>query len=190
LQGATGQNGVIGASGATGPTGATGLTGATGAGSTVSVLDEGVTITSNVTSLNFVGSGVTASNTANAVTVTISSGGTPGGSNTQVQFNDSGSFAGNANFTFDKTSSNLTVNGNVIANSFVSNASGTPTLSSNTDIRLTATGTVIVTQTPFRVASYTTTQRNGLTATNGDLIYNSTTNKFQGYAGGTWVDLH
>lgn len=25
---------------------------------------------------------------------------------------------------------------------------------------------------------------------NGYVIYNSTTNKFQGYAGGSWVDLH
>ena len=30
----------------------------------------------------------------------------------------------------------------------------------------------------------------GLTAGNGDLVYNSTTNKFQGYANGAWVDLH
>jgi hypothetical protein len=36
----------------------------------------------------------------------------------------------------------------------------------------------------------TTTERNGLTASNGFLIYNSTDNKFQGYAGGSWVDLH
>lgn len=36
----------------------------------------------------------------------------------------------------------------------------------------------------------TTTARNALTAENGMIIYNSTTNKFQGYAGGTWVDLH
>ena len=36
----------------------------------------------------------------------------------------------------------------------------------------------------------TTTQRNALTATNGLMIYNTTDNKFQGYAGGAWVDLH
>jgi hypothetical protein len=34
---------------------------------------------------------------------TVSGGGTPGGSNTQVQYNSSGSFAGSANFTFDGT---------------------------------------------------------------------------------------
>lgn len=35
--------------------------------------------------------------------------GTPGGANTQVQFNDSGAFGGNAFFTFDKTTSTLRI---------------------------------------------------------------------------------
>ena len=41
------------------------------------------------------------------------------------------------------------------------------------------------------IGSLTTTQRNALVnAQNGDLFYNQTTHKFQGYANGTWVDLH
>ena len=36
----------------------------------------------------------------------------------------------------------------------------------------------------------TTTARNLLTATNGMIIYNNTTNKFQGYVSGAWTDLH
>ena len=43
---------------------------------------------------------------------------------------------------------------------------------------------------PVRFASYTTTDRNNLTPNNGDVIYNSTDDKFQGYAGGAWVNLH
>jgi hypothetical protein len=38
----------------------------------------------------------------------------PGGSNTQVQFNDSGSFGGDSNFTWDKSSDKLTISVNHI----------------------------------------------------------------------------
>lgn len=38
--------------------------------------------------------------------------------------------------------------------------------------------------------SFTTTERDALTPSNGTVIYNSTTDKFQGYAGGAWIDLH
>ena len=43
--------------------------------------------------------------------------GTPGGSNTQVQFNDNGSFGGNSAFTFDKTTGNVVMTGNLITGS-------------------------------------------------------------------------
>lgn len=36
----------------------------------------------------------------------------------------------------------------------------------------------------------TTTQRDAMTAINGMIIYNTSTDKFQGYAAGSWVDLH
>jgi hypothetical protein len=73
-------------------------------------------------------------------------------------------------------------------------ASGTPTINSNTSIYLTANntsnGVVRVTNTPFQLCNFTSTQRDTLSAQNGYLIYNSTTNKIQGYANGSWVDLH
>lgn len=43
---------------------------------------------------------------------------------------------------------------------------------------------------PVTLPTYTTTQRDALTPSNGMLIYNSTTGKIQGRAGGAWVDLH
>jgi len=44
---------------------------------------------------------------------------------------------------------------------------------------------------PVLFPTYTTTQRNALSSiTNGMVIYNSTVDKFQGRAGGAWVDLH
>lgn len=42
----------------------------------------------------------------------------------------------------------------------------------------------------IRLRSISTTERNALSAQNGMIIYNTTLNKFQGYANGTWVDLH
>jgi hypothetical protein len=41
----------------------------------------------------------------------ISAGGTPGGSDTQVQFNDGGAFGGDSGFTFNKTSKAVTLGG-------------------------------------------------------------------------------
>jgi hypothetical protein len=43
---------------------------------------------------------------------------------------------------------------------------------------------------PLQLASYTTTERDALSVSNGTTIYNETTDKFQGYAGGSWVDLN
>ena len=45
--------------------------------------------------------------------VPFGGGGTPGGSNTQVQFNDDGSFGGNVNFVFFKDSGGLQAAGNI-----------------------------------------------------------------------------
>lgn len=39
--------------------------------------------------------------------------GTPGGANTQIQYNDSGSFGGNAGFTFNEVTGNVAIPGNV-----------------------------------------------------------------------------
>ena len=50
----------------------------------------------------------------------------PGGSNTQVQFNDADSFGGSANYVFNKTTNNLTVTGNIIdsGGAFYGNGAG------------------------------------------------------------------
>lgn len=41
----------------------------------------------------------------------------------------------------------------------------------------------------FSVPTLTTTERDALTAANGMLIYNTSTNKFQGYENGSWSNL-
>lgn len=84
----------------------------------------------------------------------------------------------------------LTVRNDVVLEgSLVTQGSGTPELLSDNEILLTATTRVEVTQTPFRFASLTTAQRDALLASNGDVIYNSTDNKFQGYENGSWANL-
>jgi hypothetical protein len=68
----------------------------------VTFQDEGVGLgtAGTVDTVDFVGAGVSVARVGNKVTVTIGGGGgggSPGGSDTQVQFNDSGAFAGAAN---------------------------------------------------------------------------------------------
>ena len=45
--------------------------------------------------------------------------GSPGGANTQVQFNDAGNFGGDAGFTYNSVTNVLSVSGNIVANNFI-----------------------------------------------------------------------
>tara|TARA_E500000178_G_scaffold284540_1_gene285792 strand:+ start:37883 stop:38251 length:369 start_codon:yes stop_codon:yes gene_type:complete len=67
---------------------------------------------------------------------------------------------------------------------------GSPVIASNSTITLSASESVIISNSPFRLASFTTSQRNNLFAIDGDLILNTTTNKVQARVNGSWVDLH
>ena len=67
---------------------------------------------------------------------------------------------------------------------------GTPALISDGTILLTAATRVEISSSPFKMASFTTSERDLLSAENGDAIYNTTDHKFQGYANGVWVDLN
>lgn len=66
----------------------------------------------------------------------------------------------------------------------------TPELFFENDILLTSNTRVKISSSPFKLASYTTDERDLLLAESGDMIYNSTVNKFQGYANGIWVDFN
>lgn len=88
------------------------LIGAAG-GANITVKDEGSTLVTTLSSLNFTGAGVSASASGNDVTVQVTS--VPGGSNTYVQFNDDGTtFGGDAGLTYNKTTNVLTVSGDIL----------------------------------------------------------------------------
>lgn len=86
--------------------------------------------------------------------------------------------------------SDLTVDGTITVNDIVSTSTGVPTIDSASSINLSATDRVVINKSPLNFANFTTAERDALAATNGDIIYNESTNKFQGYANGSWVDLH
>jgi hypothetical protein len=100
-----------------------------------------------------------------------------------------------ATFSSDVTVENdLIVTNKIIADTIqveniITNASGTPEISSDTDIILAAGTRVEVSSSPFKLASFTTVERDALSAENGDMIYNTTDNKFQGYENGAWANL-
>jgi len=84
----------------------------------------------------------------------------------------------------------VTVNGTITADTFNSGGTGVPKIDSASSIELTAQDQVRITSSPLRLASFTSSERNSLTPADGDMIYNSSTGKFQGYAAGNWVNLH
>lgn len=81
------------------------------------------------------------------------------------------------------TTGDITVGGDLITS-----GSGTPELQSDNEILLTAGTRVKVSSSPFNLASLTQLTINGLIASNGDLVYNSDTNTFQGYEG-SWTSF-
>lgn len=93
-----------------------------GGGSPVAVYDEGILLTSGVTSFDFVGAGVTATTVGNAVTVTIAGGGGVSGSGTLNKiplWTPNGTTLGDSDFessalTMTLLTKDLKVNGGVI----------------------------------------------------------------------------
>ena len=157
-----------------------------GGGSALTVQEEGVSLATDADTLNFVGSNITATGTGGTKTITVAAN-APGGSDTYVQFNDGGTLSGDAGMTYNKTTDVLTVG------SITSTAAGTPTLTSSSAINLSVGSSVVIQQNSggggFRVGNLTTTNRNALTAANGEVIYNTTDNKFQVYENGAWANI-
>ncbi len=106
--------------------------------------------------------------------------------NNTISVTDSTFINVNNDVTFN---SDVNIRARVTANEFDSEAIGAPVFESATDITFSAGLAVVVQNAPFRLARFTTAERDALLPMNGDMIYNTTTNKFQGYENGAWVDL-
>mgnify|MGYP001229314078 CR=1 FL=1 len=83
----------------------------------------------------------------------------------------------------------LVVNNTVTANKLVSTAAGVPKFTSATNIELNAGGAVIIGSSQLRIKSFTTAERDALTAATGDIIYNSTLSKMQLRMGSAWKSI-
>ena len=95
---------------------------------------------------------------------------------------------GGGSYDQDLNTTDSVVFAAVSADTFSNAAAGAPTVTSATTITLDAPDGTIVQSGPFRLPSLTTTERNALTATNGDMIYDSTTSQAQVYEG-SWTSI-
>ena len=123
------------------------------------------------------GTGIsTSTNVSGHVIITASGGGggTPGGADTQVQFNNSGAFAGDSAFTYNSGTDTLTVT-NIEASSIAPPSSlvGTYNISSPTTITLDAASGAgeVKSDVPFRLVSKTVSQLNTFVASAGSMVY-------------------
>ena len=157
--------------------------------------------------IKFIGAGgVTTSSNADG-TITITGGGTTGNvtfSTTTIDSTDSSAITFTpavvmqSDLTVENdltvsnllTTASLSVANLLLTGNLTTQGSGTPEIVSDNEILLTAGTRVQITSSPIKLASFSSAARDLLTASNGDMIYNTTTNKFQGRAGGAWVDLH
>lgn len=142
------------------------------------------------------GTNVTVARTdANTITISSSGGSSTGNVTFSGNILDSADssalvFAPAVTFNSDITVENEIICNNTIrASSFETTSVGITELFSETILNLRAAVAVVVSDAPLRLPRMTTATRDSFIAQNGDVIYNTSTNKFQGYENGSWVNL-
>ena len=97
---------------------------------------------------------------------------------------------GNLGIKRDDPSEALDVVGNaIISGNLTAGALKGSLTADDSTIIVDGTTGAITAPSYVQFGSFTTPQRNALTAANGMVIYNTTDNKFQGYENGSWVNL-
>lgn len=86
------------------------------------------------------------------------------------------------------TTNSLTV-GSITTSDLADTGLGATTIDSASSLTITTVDGTIIDGGPFRLPSLTDTERNALTAANGDMIYNTTSNKIEAYQNGSWIEL-
>jgi len=112
-------------------------------------------------------------------------GGTPGGSDTQVQFNDGGAFGGDSGFTFDKTNNTLGLGGGTItasdpiidmAQTWNNGAVAFTALKANVTDTASAAGSLLMDLQVGGVSQFSVSKTGAIRVTEGS--YPATTNLF------------
>jgi hypothetical protein len=92
----------------------------------------------------------------------------------------------------DANSNDITNVGTITATTYANAGAGAPQITSASTVTITAPDGFIVTGGatggPFRLPSFTTTEKNAITAVNGDIIYDSTISQAQVYEG-SWTSI-
>ena len=92
--------------------------------------------------------------------------------------------------TMTSTGTTVTIDDDlVVTGSVTSSQAGAPKLSSSTVLQLQAVGRVSILDVPISLHNFTTTQRDALSPSNGDIIYNNTSHGFEGFINGSWGSL-
>jgi hypothetical protein len=104
---------------------------------------------------------------------------------------------GNANVAANLAafgSNPISTTGNVTAGNFIGNVvgggAGTPTISSATNLDLSAASAVrVIGGGTLRLPNLSASQIANIIASNGDMLYNTTVNKLQAYENGAWANI-
>ena len=78
----------------------------------------------------------------------------------------------------------------VTSGDFITAGTSAPTIDTSSTLTITTTDGLIVEGTgAFRFPRLTTNERNTVAALDGDVVYNTTVNRFQGRQNGAWINL-